>query len=174
MNLRTTVRNASAILLSFALSNNVFAQKMVMEAPKGFDQPTAGIAAGHIDSISYTSKTVGTVRKALVYTPPGYSKKKKYPVLYLLHGIGGDEKEWLKGGRPQVILDNLYAAGKLKPMLVVMPWAISTGRTRWPRLPTSKKTCLPTSFPTSRSITRPSPTAKTERWPGCRWAGGSR
>jgi enterochelin esterase-like enzyme len=56
-----------------------------------------------------------------VYTPPGYSKKEKYPVLYLLHGIGGDEKEWLKGGTPQVILDNLYAEGKIEPMIVVMP-----------------------------------------------------
>ena len=57
----------------------------------------------------------------LIYTPPGYSEKKKYPVLYLLHGIGGDEKEWLKGGKPQVILDNLYAEKKIEPMIVVMP-----------------------------------------------------
>ncbi|MFC7669504.1 alpha/beta hydrolase-fold protein [Hymenobacter humi] len=85
-------------MLSLVLVSSAFAQKAVMEAPKGFDQPTAGSATGKLDSISYTSKTVGTVRKALVYTPPGYSKKKKYPVLYLLHGIGGDEKEWLKGG----------------------------------------------------------------------------
>jgi enterochelin esterase-like enzyme len=111
------------ILLSLVLLSvrSTFAQQIAREAPKGFDQPRAGIATGRLDSISYPSKTVGTVRKALVYTPPGYSKRKKYPVLYLLHGIGGDEKEWLKGGRPQVILDNLYAEGKLKPMLVVMP-----------------------------------------------------
>jgi enterochelin esterase-like enzyme len=57
----------------------------------------------------------------LIYTPPEYSKNKKYPVLYLLHGIGGDEKEWLRGGQPQVILDNLYADGRLEPMIVVMP-----------------------------------------------------
>jgi enterochelin esterase-like enzyme len=56
-----------------------------------------------------------------VYTPPGYSRRKKYPVLYLLHGIGGDEKEWLNGGKPQVILDNLYAENKIEPMIVVMP-----------------------------------------------------
>ncbi len=97
------------------------AQPTVREAPVGFDQPKAGIATGKLDSLSYPSATVGTVRKVLVYTPPGFSKSKKYPVLYLLHGIGGDEKEWLKGGKPQVILDNLYAEGKLKPMLVVMP-----------------------------------------------------
>lgn len=59
--------------------------------------------------------------KALVYTPPGFSKKKKYPVLYLLHGIGGDEKEWLRGANPQAILDNLYAEGKIESMIVIMP-----------------------------------------------------
>lgn len=108
---------ASLLLAATALQ----AQPTVKEAPKGFDQPKPGVATGRLDSISYPSATVGTTRKALVYTPPGYSKSKKYPVLYLLHGIGGDEKEWLKGGKPQVILDNLYAEGKLKPMLVVMP-----------------------------------------------------
>ena len=77
---------------------------------------------GAIDSISYAdSITVGTNRKALIYTPPGFSKKKKYPVLYLLHGIGGDEKEWLNGGTPQIILDNLYAENKIEPMIVVLP-----------------------------------------------------
>jgi enterochelin esterase-like enzyme len=117
------MRKLFSLLTSLVLlaANAALAQPTVKEAPTGFDQTKAGIANGKIDSISYPSATVGTVRKALVYTPPGYSKSKKYPVLYLLHGIGGDEKEWLKGGKPQVILDNLYAEGKLKPMLVVMP-----------------------------------------------------
>ena len=117
------MRNLFPLLAGLVLlaANVALAQPTVKEAPAGFDQPRAGVATGRLDSISYPSATVGTVRKALVYTPPGYSKGKKYPVLYLLHGIGGDEKEWLKGGRPQVILDNLYAEGKLKPMLVVMP-----------------------------------------------------
>lgn len=99
----------------------VYAQKIEKEGPKGFDQVKTGIATGKLDTIKYDSKTVGTTRKALVYTPPGFNKKTKYPVLYLLHGIGGDEKEWLKGGKPQVILDNLYAEGKIQPMIVVMP-----------------------------------------------------
>ena len=60
-------------------------------------------------------------RKAQVYTPPGYTKDKKYPVLYLLHGIGGDENEWPRGGAPDVILDNLHADKKAVPMIVVMP-----------------------------------------------------
>ena len=99
----------------------LIAQKIEKEGPKGFDQLRPTIAHGTIDSISYNSTTVGTIRKALVYKTPGFSKDKKYPVLYLLHGIGGDEKEWLKGGTPQIILDNLFAEGKIKPMIVVMP-----------------------------------------------------
>ncbi|WP_417940495.1 alpha/beta hydrolase-fold protein [Flavobacterium sp. RS13.1] len=92
-----------------------------MQAPVGFDQLNADLPAGKIETINYESKTVGSVRKATVYTPPGFNKKKKYPVLYLLHGIGGDEKEWLNEGNPQIILDNLYAEGTIEPMIVVMP-----------------------------------------------------
>jgi len=107
------------IALTFAVAT--MAQLNPMQAPKGFDVVQATIPHGKIDTIKYASKTVGTNRKALIYTPPGYSKKKKYPVLYLLHGIGGDEKEWLNGGSPQIILDNLYAQGKAEPMIIVMP-----------------------------------------------------
>ncbi|WP_128548627.1 alpha/beta hydrolase-fold protein [Larkinella soli] len=111
----------TAVAVALAICPAAFAQPADREAPKGFDQVRSGIAAGKLDTVLYDSKTVGTRRKALVYTPPGFSRKKKYPVLYLLHGIGGDEKEWLKGGSPQVILDNLYADKKLEPMIVVMP-----------------------------------------------------
>lgn len=98
-----------------------YAQNYSKQAPQGFDEVQNNIPHGKIDTITYASKTVGTDRKALVYTPPGYSKTKKYPVLYLLHGIGGDEKEWFKNGKPHVILDNLYAQGKISPMIVVLP-----------------------------------------------------
>lgn len=91
------------------------------DAPAGFDQPRDGIAHGKLEMIEYDSKSVGTRRKALVYTPPGYSADQKYPVLYLLHGIGGDEDEWRRGGQPNVILDNLLADKKAVPMIVVMP-----------------------------------------------------
>jgi enterochelin esterase-like enzyme len=104
------------LMLIFA----AFGQETPMEMPIGFDT-VREVAAGKIDTIQYHSRTVGNSRKALVYTPPGYARKKKYPVLYLLHGIGGDEKEWLKGGNPQLILDNLYAEKKIEPMIVVMP-----------------------------------------------------
>lgn len=96
-------------------------QNIINDASPGFDVMHENISHGRIDTMRYSSKTVGTVRRALIYTPPGYSKKKKYPVLYLLHGIGGDEMEWLNGGHPEVILDNLYAEAKIEPMMVVMP-----------------------------------------------------
>jgi enterochelin esterase-like enzyme len=110
------------LLLLFLLTERLLvAQEITKHAPDGFDVSQVSIPHGKLDTISYASKTVGVNRKALIYTPPGYSKKSKYPVLYLLHGIGGDEKEWLNGGQPQVILDNLYAQKKLAPMIVVMP-----------------------------------------------------
>jgi enterochelin esterase-like enzyme len=90
-------------------------------APKDFDLYQATIKHGRLDTISYDSKTTGALRKAVIYTPPGYVKNKRYPVLYLLHGIGGDEYEWLRNGHPEAILDNLHSLGQLQPMIVVMP-----------------------------------------------------
>lgn len=86
-------------------------------------QQREDIPHGKLETIEYDSKTVGTRRKMQVYTPPGYSKDagKKYPVLYLLHGIGGDETEWQRFASPHVMLDNLIAASKAEPMIVVMP-----------------------------------------------------
>lgn len=89
--------------------------------PDGFDKARDGIPRGMIETIEYESKSVGNKRKALVYTPPGYSASQKYPVLYLLHGIGGDEEEWRRGGHPEIILDNLIADKKAVPMIIVMP-----------------------------------------------------
>ena len=97
------------------------AQSFINPAPTGFDSFRENIPHGTLDTLMYNSKTVGTNRKVLIYTPPGYSKGKKYPVLYLLHGIGGDEKEWYKGGHPEIMLDNLYAENMVEPMIVVMP-----------------------------------------------------
>lgn len=98
-----------------------FTQNTIDPAPAGYDIIREGIPHGTVDTIIYYSKTVGVDRKAIIYTPPSFSKETKYPVLYLLHGIGGDEREWLKGGQPQVIFDNLYAEKKAEPMIVVMP-----------------------------------------------------
>ena len=110
-----------AVAPAFLFIFSTTAQEPVKPASMGFDTIRTGIAHGNIDTVTYQSKTIDSKRRVLIYTPPGYSTKKKYPVLYLLHGIGGDEKEWLNGGKPQVILDNLYADGKIEPMIVVMP-----------------------------------------------------
>jgi|SRR5690625_272773 len=108
-------------LLIFVVSQFARSQNVVKHAPEGFDIEKSGIPHGTIDTVEYESETVGTKRRAIIYTPPGFSTSKKYPVLYLLHGIGGDETEWPDNGQPQVILDNLYAKDKLEPMIVVMP-----------------------------------------------------
>lgn len=70
----------------------------------------------------YNSPTLKEDRRITIYTPPGYeSSNQSYPVFYLLHGSGGDEEAWIALGRTAQILDNLIAAGKAKPMIVVMP-----------------------------------------------------
>lgn len=89
--------------------------------PAGFDARRDDVPHGRLEMIEYDSKTVGTRRKMQVYTPPGYSNDNRYPVLYLLHGIGGDETEWQRFAQPDVLLDNLIAQGKAVPMIVVMP-----------------------------------------------------
>ena len=98
--------------------------------PEGFDKPREGIDRGKLERVDYDSKTVGVRRWMQVYTPPGYSKEKKYPVLYLLHGIGGNEREeWARGGVPHAILDNLIADKKIEPMIVVLPNGNATTNT---------------------------------------------
>ena len=78
---------------------------------------------GSIHIHRYDSKTTGTTRGLYIYTPSGYDplSKNKYPVLYLLHGVGDTENGWIEIGRANRIADNLLAAGKMKPMLIVMP-----------------------------------------------------
>ena len=77
---------------------------------------------GDVTTTWYHSDILGTERRLSVYTPPFYDKNiQSYPVLYLLHGSGGDENAWLELGRTARIMDNLIAEGKIQPMLVVMP-----------------------------------------------------
>jgi len=90
--------------------------------PAGFDVENKNISHGKIESIKYESKLAGTTKNAYVYLPANYSEKKEYPVLYLLHGIGGTPDEWLYGGGvPNIILDNLIANKMAEPMIIVMP-----------------------------------------------------
>ncbi len=97
---------------------------------EGFDKSREGIEHGKLERVDYDSKTVGAKRWMQVYTPPDYSKDKKYPVLYLLHGIGGNEREeWAKGGVPHLILDSLIADKKAEPMIIVLPNGNATTNT---------------------------------------------
>ncbi len=90
-------------------------------APSGFDVRREGIERGRLETVEYESRTVGIKRRMTVYTPPGYAPDKKYPVLYLLHGIGDNESGWTRAGKADIILDNLCADKKAVPMIVVMP-----------------------------------------------------
>jgi enterochelin esterase-like enzyme len=96
-------------------------KQLFPDPPDEINQRRDGIPHGKLEMIEYDSKTVGTKRKMQVYTPPGYSKDKKYPVLYLLHGIGGDETEWERFAKPGALEDNLLADGKAVTMIIVMP-----------------------------------------------------
>ena len=103
----------------------------------GYGKPTSGVEVpepgadyydvkdvphGEVRSLWYHSKVTGAVRRAMVYTPPGYDADAgtRYPVLYLQHGAGEDERGWTTQGRANFILDNLIAAGAAAPMIVVM------------------------------------------------------
>jgi len=82
---------------------------------------------GRVQQVLFTSKSTGTVRRALVYTPPDYEKNrsKRYPVLYLQHGWGEDETAWSVQGHADLIMDNLLAEGKTKPFLIVMTYGMT-------------------------------------------------
>ncbi len=96
--------------------------KPAFEAPPaGFNAQRDAIPHGKLEMVAYDSRTVGTQRRMQVYTPPGYAQAGKYPVLYLLHGIGGDENEWQRFVNVGALLDNLIADNKAVPMIVVMP-----------------------------------------------------
>lgn len=111
-------------------------QQFFPEPPKGFDQVREGIEKGKLERVDYEATAVapGLKRWMEVYTPPGFSKDKKYPVLYLLHGIGGNEtREWTSlrrdQGRAAVVLDNLIADKMIVPMIVVFPNGNATTNT---------------------------------------------
>ena len=154
-----------------------------------FPDPPSDIAAekdvphGKLEMVSYDSKSVGATRKMQVYTPPGYSAEKKYPVLYLLHGIGGDETEWQRFAHPNLLLDNLIAEGKAAPMIVVMPNGRAQKNDRpegniyaaAPAFAAFEQDLLEGRDPRDRVAATPSrPIASTGPWPACRWAAARR
>ena len=89
------------------------------DAPQFYDSKP--VLHGEVRILPYESKTLGLSRTVWIYTPPGYDKGKNYPVLYLLHGSGDVESGWTLIGRANLILDNLIAEGKAKPMVIIMP-----------------------------------------------------
>ena len=91
------------------------------DPPAGFDARRENIPHGEVTAVAYESKTLGTRRQVRVYTPPGYSATRKYPVLILLHGIGGNDREWVQACHADNVVDNLIAEGKIQPMIVVFP-----------------------------------------------------
>lgn len=87
---------------------------------EGYLYSPQNVEHGTVRQMWYDSPTLGMKRRISIYTPAGYEKGGKYPVMYLLHGMGGDEEAWLELGRTAQIMDNLIAMGKAKPMIVVM------------------------------------------------------
>jgi enterochelin esterase-like enzyme len=100
-------------------NNNVWS---LIHVPGSDFADTKNVPHGGVAAVSYYSTTLGTFRRMHVYTPPGYERNSdKYPVFYLLHGAGDSDDSWTSVGRAGFILDNLIAAKKAKPMIVVMP-----------------------------------------------------
>ena len=91
------------------------------EGDCGYLYQNHNVDHGDVAHVWYDSPRLGMKRRMSIYTPPGYDKGMDFPVLYLLHGAGGDEEAWLTLGRTAQIMDNLIALGKAKPMIVVMP-----------------------------------------------------
>ncbi len=116
-----TLRDVKSVMNTFVLD------------PQG-DCPMAvhDVPHGEVRAVWYDSPTLGMTRRMMIYLPPGYElSRQRYPVLYLLHGTGGDETVWLEQGHAAQVLDNLIASGKAEPMIVVMP----NGHTDTPAAP---------------------------------------
>jgi enterochelin esterase-like enzyme len=89
--------------------------------PEGFNVVRENIPHGNLTVVEYDSKTLGLRRVMRVYTPPGYSAGRKYPVLYLQHGLGNTSTEWTQRAKAPIIADNLLAEATMQPMVIVFP-----------------------------------------------------
>ena len=115
--LKTTDPNNVYLNRDVASVTNIF----IIKGGQGDLYSVNDVPHGTVARRWYESPTLGKTRRITVYTPAGYETSgKKYPVFYLLHGMGGDEEAWIALGRTAQILDNLIAQGKAKPMIVVM------------------------------------------------------
>jgi len=109
-----------SLLMSLLLVTPSLAESDPHTPPADFDTRLEQVTYGKLTLTSYQSATTGRARKCYVLLPAGYSEEKEYPVLYLLHGIGGDHNEWM-GGKPDVVIGNLVAQRMAKDMIVVIP-----------------------------------------------------
>jgi len=122
----STTRSVLAVVLACAIlapagRAQTPAQRTFPNAPQGFDVRREGVSRGRVNRVEYDSTLTGNKRPAMVYMPPGYSARERYPVLYLLHGLGANEATWTDDLAADQILDNLIADKKALPMIVVMP-----------------------------------------------------
>jgi len=116
--LKTTDPNNPFLIRDVASVTNIF----IIGGGQADLYKVNDIPHGTIAKRWYDSPGLGMDRRITIYTPPGYeSSNEKYPVLYLLHGAGGDEEAWISLGRSAQIMDNLIAQGKAQPMIMVMP-----------------------------------------------------
>ena len=112
-----------ALPASFALAQDV----VITGAAVPAYLEVRDVAHGEVQTFSYHSSSLDREREVVVYLPPGYeSSDESYPVLYLLHGAGGNEHSWVEREQAPVILDNLIADGRLRPLIVVMPYGYTT------------------------------------------------
>ena len=147
----------------------------LVQVPGADWMDTKDVPHGAVSEVTYWSSTLKRFRRLHVYTPPGYeSGAGKYPIFYLLHGAFDSDDSWSSVGRAGFILDNLIAAGKAKPMVVVMPHGhtgpFSFGMPLGGNLSRSSSR---TSCRRWRSVTACTRTASTARWPVFPWAGGT-
>jgi enterochelin esterase-like enzyme len=96
------------------------------DPPAGLNVRRDDIPHGTLTEVAYDSKTLGTRRQFGVYLPPGYSADRKYPTLYLIHGLGWNNREWTQIRHVDVVMDNLIADGKVSPMVMIFPNGDST------------------------------------------------
>ncbi len=116
--LRITDPSNVHLLRDVSTLQNIF----IIPGERGDLYSVRDVAHGSVAKVWYESEELGMRRRMTVYTPPGYeSSDEAYPVLYLLHGMGGDENAWSELGRAAEIADNLIAEGKAEPMIIVMP-----------------------------------------------------
>jgi len=116
--LRLNDPNNAYLSRDISTSTNIF----IIDGPQADLYRVNDVEHGSVTRRWYNSPGLEMRRRVTIYTPPGYeNSKKKYPVLYLLHGAGGDEEAWIELGRTSQILDNLIAGGSIEPMIVIMP-----------------------------------------------------